>query len=108
MITPMIPTYFAHGFCKIAANAPGAELKPFPPAYLPIAHSAHPIGSPIIKKLTAYATMNAPPPYCAAKPGNLKKFPNPTALPATAMMTPNRDPHCSFFASDAISLQTRK
>jgi hypothetical protein len=32
--------------------------------------------------------IKAPPPLVAACTGNLKKFPRPTALPATARMTP--------------------
>src|SRR5438067_7162032 len=42
--------------------------------------------------------MNAPPPCAAACPGNRRKFPNPTADPETARMTPTRVPHsiCRF------------
>ena len=32
--------------------------------------------------------MKAPPPCLAAKPGNLRKLPSPTALPETARMMP--------------------
>jgi len=34
--------------------------------------------------------MNAPPPFWAAWAGNRRKFPNPTALPATAKTAPSR------------------
>ena len=51
--------------------------------------------------------MNAPPPYSATNPGNLKKFPKPTALPATASMTPSRVFHPSFILVD-IAISVRK
>lgn len=52
---------------------------------------------PISKKAQKYAIMKAPPPYCAASPGNRKKLPKPTALPATANITPRLLPQFSFF-----------
>ncbi len=39
--------------------------------------------------------MKAPPPLAATLAGNLKKFPNPTADPATAIMIPILDDHLS-------------
>lgn len=40
--------------------------------------------------------MKAPLPYCAANPGKRRKLPRPTALPATAMITPMRELQPSF------------
>ena len=41
--------------------------------------------------------MNAPPPFCTACTGNLRKLPKPTALPAMASMSPTLEPHESTF-----------
>jgi hypothetical protein len=49
-----------------------------------------------------YGIIKAPPPFRAAWTGNRKKFPSPTAEPATARTTPNLDPQLSL--SPAISL----
>jgi hypothetical protein len=35
-----------------------------------------------------YGIMNAPPPFWSACPGKRRKFPRPTAEPATARITP--------------------
>jgi hypothetical protein len=45
-----------------------------------------------------YGIIKAPPPFCIACTGNLKKFPNPTAFPAIASIRPTRDPQDSLFA----------
>ena len=58
------------------------------PPLRPMLHSTQLSGMPISRKAQKYAIMNAPPPYCAASPGKRKKLPKPTALPATASMTP--------------------
>jgi hypothetical protein len=73
----------------------GLELNPLCPAYRPSVHSAQQIGMPNNSSEMKYAIMNAPLPYCAANPGNRRKLPSPTALPATAMITPKRDVHVS-------------
>jgi len=54
------------------------------------------IASPIASVPDYLAIMNAPLPYCAASPGNRRKLPKPTALPATARMTPRRELHFSL------------
>src|SRR3990172_10650656 len=59
-------------------------------------HSAHPIGMPRKIRAQKYGIRKAPPPFCAACPGNRRKLPKPTAEPATARMTPTRVPHCSL------------
>jgi hypothetical protein len=46
--------------------------------------------------------MNAPPPFCTAWTGNLKKFPNPTAFQAMAKISPTREPHDSVFVDIKI------
>ena len=96
----MIPRYLYCPLPVIAENIPGAELYPRTPPLLPIAHSAQHIGSPISKNESTYAIMNAPPPYSATRPGNLKKLPKPTALPETAKITPIFEFHFSeeFFS----------
>jgi hypothetical protein len=43
-----------------------------------------------------YGIMKVPPPYNAARPGKRKKFPNPTADPATARITPILVPQLSL------------
>ncbi|EKD27738.1 MAG: hypothetical protein ACD_79C00599G0001, partial [uncultured bacterium] len=40
--------------------------------------------------------MKAPPPFSTTLAGNLRKFPNPTADPATAMIMPRRVPQVSL------------
>ena len=55
------------------------------------------MGMPSTSSETKYGSMNAPPPFCAAVPGNRRKLPSPTAEPATARITPIREPHCSRF-----------
>jgi hypothetical protein len=49
-----------------------------------------------------YGMRNAPPPFEAACPGNLRKFPRPIALPATAIITPNLEAQVSLALSTAI------
>ena len=46
--------------------------------------------------------MNAPLPYCAASPGKRRKLPNPTALPATARITPSLELQASFLGADCM------
>ena len=81
---------------------PGEELKPFCPPCRPIAHSAQQIGRPIKRKEMMYAIMKAPPPYSATSPGKRRKFPNPTALPDTAKITPTREFHFSSCIFDIV------
>ena len=73
----------------MSMNAEAQLCPPRMPPRLPIAHSTQHNGTPNSKNAQKYAIINAPPPYCAASPGNLKKFPNPTALPATASIVPS-------------------
>jgi len=72
---------------------PGAVPCSNPPPYLPSAHSIHIKGIPSNKSETKYGIIKAPPPLLAACTGNRKKFPRPTAEPATAMMIPSLEPH---------------
>ena len=76
---------------------PAGELKPFAPPCLPIVHSTIAIGMPTTKNEITYASINAAPPYIATCPGNFRKFPSPTALPATAKITPMREFQFSLF-----------
>lgn len=46
--------------------------------------------------------MNAPPPYSATCPGKRRKLPSPTALPATARITPTLEFHDSLFDPDIL------
>lgn len=89
-----------------APKMAGHELKPNCPPCLPIVHSAQQIGIPRKMSAQKYGIMKPPPPFAAAVPGNRRKFPSPTADPATAKMIPSRVPHCSFFCamSDPNSL----
>jgi len=61
---------------------------PNPPPNLPAVHSIHIKGIPRRRKEIKYGIINAPPPFCAAWTGKRKKFPSPTADPATARIIP--------------------
>ena len=54
------------------------------------------IGRPTRMNAMKYGIMNTPPSYCAARPGNRRKLPSPTALPVTARITPTRVAHDSL------------
>ena len=43
---------------------------------------------PNVTTRTKYTNKKIPPPYCAARYGNLHRLPNPTALPAAARTKP--------------------
>ena len=77
----------------------GPLWKPFAPPWRAIAHSAQPIGNARKSSAQIYGIMKAPPPCAAAWPGKRKKFPRPTAEPATARITPTRVPHSICFFS---------
>ena len=93
---PKSPMYLPIGCPTIAFKMPGDEWNPFLPPWRPMVHSAQQMGRPIMRKAIQYANIKAPPPNCAAWPGKRKKFPRPTALPATARMIPRREFHDSF------------
>lgn len=56
--------------------------------FLPIAISVVISVKPNVSARIIYTRINIPPPYWAARYGNLHKFPKPTALPAAASTNP--------------------
>jgi len=86
---PITPKYLMKRFfCHIEWKIPGAVPCPNPPPNLPAVHSIHIKGIPRKIKEIKYGIINAPPPFCAAWTGKRKKFPSPTAEPATARIIP--------------------
>ena len=61
-------------------------------------HSTQQMGMPRMISEMKYGIMKTPPPLVAARPGNRRKLPSPTAEPATARMTPSREPQLSLAA----------
>ena len=56
--------------------------------FLPIAISVVIRVKPNVSASIMYTRINIPPPYCAARYGNLHRLPSPTALPAAASTNP--------------------
>src|SRR3989339_315101 len=94
---PMTPKYLMNLFlAHMEWKIPGAVPCSKPPPNRPIVHSIHISGSPSRKREMKYGMRKAPPPFCAACTGNLRKLPSPTAEPATARIIPIFVPQVSL------------
>ena len=103
MIGTKVARYPTHAnFLLIVSKARIALAFVFLPIPISITSNEKPKVSASIK----YTKIKIPPPYCAAKYGNLHKFPRPTALPAAASTNP-RPPLKLLLSSFITNLRSK-
>ena len=83
----------AHRGPIIWMNAPTGPVRVF----RPMPNSTRMSGMDQRNRNASQATMNSPPPFCAAMRGKRQMFPVPTAMPSMASIITQRDENTSRF-----------